>query len=112
MVNDVYNNHLFVNQAVEAVLKIINNDKWGEEFNISGKDVLSRYQLAISVAKVFHLDNNLIHSVKSSFFPNLAPRGKNTSFNNTKMIKVLKLFPLEIEKGLVFMKNNKLNSFV
>lgn len=107
IVDDIYNNHLYVGQAVEAVLQIIKLQKWNEVYNIAGHSCISRYQLALEVADVFSLDNKLINPVKSSFFKSIAPRPKNTCFKTTKMEQELKITPLSIRDGLNLMMNEK-----
>ncbi len=107
VVSDIYNNHLYVGQAVDAVLQIIKLHKWNEIYNIAGKDCISRYQLALKVADIFSLEKKLISPVKSSFFKTIAPRPKNTCFKTTKMEKELKVTPLSIREGLHLMINEK-----
>ncbi len=107
VVDDVYNNHLYVGQAVDTVLQIIKLQKWNEIYNVAGRDCISRYQLALEVAEVFSLDNKLINPVKSSFFKTIAPRPKNTCFKTEKMEKELKIIPLSIRDGLNLMINEK-----
>lgn len=107
IVDDIYNNHLYVGQAVEAILQIIKLQKWSEVYNIAGRDCISRYQLALEVADIFSLDKKLINPVKSSFFQTLAPRPKNTCFNTGKMEKELQVTPLSVRDGLKLMINEK-----
>lgn len=107
VVNDIYNNHLYVGQAVEAVLQIIKLQKWNEVYNIAGRDCISRYQLALDVADIFSLDKKLINPVKNSFFKTIAPRPQNTCFKTTKMERELKIIPLSIREGLQRMAHEK-----
>ncbi len=107
IVSDISNNHLYVGQAVDAVLQIIRLQKWNEIYNIAGRDCISRYQLAQEVADIFSLDQTLITPVKSSFFKTIAPRPKNTCFKTTKMETELKITPLSIRKGLQRMAHEK-----
>ncbi len=108
VVNDIFNNHLYVGQAVDAVFQIIKLKKWNEIYNIAGRDCISRYQLALEVADVFSLDNKLINPVKSSFFQTLAPRPKNTCFLTSKMERDLSIKPLSVREGLRLMKEDQL----
>ncbi|MBI4335622.1 MAG: sugar nucleotide-binding protein, partial [Candidatus Omnitrophica bacterium] len=62
--------------------------------------------LAREVADTFGLDKQLISPVKSSFFPSIAPRPKNTSFKIDKMRSELPVCPAGIREGLALMKNN------
>lgn len=100
VVSDIYNNHLYVGQAVEAVLKIIKLKKWNEVYNIAGLDCISRYQLAQEVADVFSFNKKLINPVKSIFFKTIAPRPQNTCFKTSKMERELKISPIRVHEGL------------
>lgn len=104
VVNDIYNNHLWANQAAETVWKVVKEDIKNDVFNIGGRDCISRYDLALKVAKVFKFDSSLITSVTSDFFKNIAKRPKDTCFNTKKIEKKLGLKPLSIDKGLTLMK--------
>lgn len=105
IVNDVYNNHLFVEDAARAVWAAALKKKSGI-FHIAGNEVVSRYQLIDAAAEAFGLDKGLVVPVPSSFFPSIAPRPKNTSYDITKMKKELGVVPLGVTEGLKSMKAN------
>ncbi|NQU73305.1 MAG: NAD(P)-dependent oxidoreductase [Candidatus Omnitrophica bacterium] len=105
IVDDIYNNHLFVDNAADATWSFIKNDKEGV-YHIAGSQIVSRYELTCRVADVFGLDKNLINPVNSSFFPSIAPRPKNTSYDINKMQDELSVQALDIQKGLALMKNS------
>lgn len=107
VVDDIYNNHLYAGQAASVIWAIIKKNKKNEIYNLSGKDCISRYELALKVAKVFDLDSSLINSVKSDFFKNIAKRPKNTCFVTQKIEKDLNFKPMSIDQGLKFMKDEK-----
>ena len=107
IVNDIYNNHLWAGQAAQTIWKIITGNNYETIYNVAGKDSVNRYDFALKVAKVFHLNASLITPVTSDFFKNIAVRPKNTSFNTTKMQKELKIKPISILKGLKFMKKER-----
>lgn len=104
VVNDIYNNHLWAGQAADVLWKIIRENMTGV-YNIAGADCISRYDLALKVAKVFKLVSSLINPVSSDFFQNIAKRPKNTCFNTAKMEKELGIKPLTVGNGLRLMKN-------
>jgi dTDP-4-dehydrorhamnose reductase len=56
------------------------------------------------VSEVFGLDSARISPVKSSFFPSIAPRPKNTSYSIDKMQKELSVPGMGIRQGLELMK--------
>lgn len=103
VVNDIYNNHLWAGQAAEVIWKVIKKNISGV-YNIAGADCISRYELALKVAKVFDLDSSLISLVSSDFFKNIAKRPKNTCFNTKKMEKELDIKPLSVDEGLKLMQ--------
>lgn len=107
VVNDIYNNHLWANQAAEAIWKIIQNGKFGQIFNVAGEDCVSRYELALKVAEIFDLDPSLINPVSSDFFKTIAKRPKNTCFNTTKLMEDLGITPLSVNDGLRLMRQEK-----
>lgn len=104
IVNDVYNNHLYADQAAKVLWKVIEKDIEGEVYNIAGRDSISRFDLALKVAKTFKLDASLISPVSSDFFKDIAKRPKNTSFDTSKMEKKLGIKPLTVNEGLILMR--------
>lgn len=104
MVDDIYENPVYVHQVVEVIWKIVNL-KYIGVINISGGSTVNRYELACEVANIFNLNRTLIESCSNSYFQNLAPRPKNTTFVNTKMASEFHVIPLTISKGLLMMKN-------
>ncbi len=107
VVNDVYNNHLYVGQAVDVIWEIIKKNKINETYNVGGAESINRYDLAIMTAKVFGLDTSLINSVTSDFFKNIVPRPKDTTFVTLKIEKQLNIKPLKIIEGLKKMSDEK-----
>lgn len=105
VVDDVYNNHLFSDNAAEAIWAIALGNKQGI-YHIAGSEIISRYELALSVADIFGLDKSLINPVDSSFFSQIAPRPKNTSYKIDKMERDLSVRGIGIREGLNIMKDN------
>ncbi len=108
MVNDMYNNFLYSEEAASAIWRAVEKGMWGESFNIAGKDCVSRYDFAVQIAKVFGQDDSMIYPVPMSFFKNFVPRPKNTCFNTAKMTRALELAPLSCRQGLKHMRDNPL----
>lgn len=105
VVDDIYNNHLYAGSASGVLWKIIERGEINESYNVSGRDCITRFELAVKIAEVFNLDSALVNPVKSDFFKNIAPRPKNTCFNTEKIEKDFKIKPLGITEGLNLMKN-------
>ncbi len=105
LVNDVYENPLFNIQCGKALWAVIKKKPSGI-FHLGGKDTVNRHQFALKIAKVFKLDASLIDAVKSSHFPDIAPRPKNTSFVISRMEKELGVPAMSLEEGLTTMKDS------
>ncbi len=69
-------------------------------FNISGKDFLTPYQMAMKTAEFFSLDTSLIHKTDSNRFTQPAKRPLITGFIIKKAEDELNYFPHTFEQGL------------
>lgn len=103
VVNDVYENPLYNIQCAAALWEIAGRKPTGI-FHLAGRDTVNRYELALQVADVFGLDGSLVHPVGSDFFPSIAARPKNTSFDTTRMERELGVRPVTVADGLRDMK--------
>ncbi len=105
MVTDIYDNPLSSHQCADAIWALLENGKHGT-YHIAGKDMVNRYEYALAIAEIFGLDNTLIKPVDSSFFSQIAPRPKNTSYDTSKLEKEIGFKPLALKEGLELMKNS------
>jgi len=69
-------------------------------FNISGKDFLTPYEMAIKTAEFFHLDKGLIQKADSSTFTQKAKRPPKTGFSIQKAVDVLGYDPHSFDEGI------------
>ena len=69
-------------------------------YNISGKDFITPYEMAIQTANYFKLDATLIHETNSSNFKQPAQRPLITGFNISKAIQELDYKPHSFTEGL------------
>ncbi len=69
-------------------------------FNISGKDFLTPYQMAMKTAEFFNLDTSLIHKTDSNRFTQPAKRPLITGFIIKKAEDELNYYPHTFEEGL------------
>lgn len=69
-------------------------------FNISGKDFLTPYEMALKTADYFHLDKSLIEKADASSFTQTAKRPPRTGFIIDKARKVLGYEPHSFEEGI------------
>ena len=69
-------------------------------FNISGKDFLTPYEMAIMTADYFGLDKSLISKADSTTFSQPAKRPARTGFDLTKSHEVLGYEPVSFTEGI------------
>lgn len=72
-------------------------------FNISGKDQLNPYQMAVMTADYFGLDKSLINETDGSQFKQTAKRPARTGFILDKPVKVLGYDPKSFQEGIAFL---------
>lgn len=102
-VYDVISQPLFVRDCARVVWKIIQQECWGEIFNIAGADRVSLYDLCRAVANEISASNSLVIPVPSNGFPALAPRPKDTSFDCSKARNLLGVDAVGITEGIHLM---------
>lgn len=103
VVDDVYSKPLFVDQCARACWAVVIQRRSGV-YHVAGADRVSLYEFALKVAEVFELEADLIKSVPSSYFPDIAPRPKDTSFITRKMETDLGVRPIGLIEGLRAMR--------
>ncbi len=69
-------------------------------FNISGKDFLTPYEMAIMTAEYFNLDKSLISKADSTTFSQPAKRPPRTGFDLSKSSQILGYHPLSFTEGI------------
>lgn len=104
VVDNVFSKPLPAWSCAEVIWEVIRRGRTGI-YHVAGKDHLSLYQVAIQVAEVFELDERLITPVPNSYFPDIAPRPRDTSFETEKMEKDLGVKPVGVKEGLIRMRD-------
>lgn len=102
LVDDIFNNMLYVDDVSTAIKNSIMLNVNGE-LNLSSDESLSLYEIGLIICKILQIDESLISKVDSSIFlkkENMAPRPKNTSFNNSYAKKRLKMEFSTIQDGV------------
>ncbi len=96
LVNDDFVNFLYLDD-MSKILGTLLQKKINGEFNISGNEILNRYQLGLKILKKIQT-KSLIIECTSKAFNQYARRAHNTSFDNSKIRKLLKFkfTPVEI----------------
>ena len=106
VVDDVRSKPLYAPSCAEVIWAIIAQNKTGV-YHAAGADHITLYEFALQTAEVFNLDKSLIDPVPSSYFSEIAPRPKDTSFDTTKMENDLGIKAWSVRDGLLHMRVNK-----
>jgi dTDP-4-dehydrorhamnose reductase len=102
VVDNVFSKPLPAWSCAEVIWAVIQQERTGL-FHAAGRDHVSLYQFALHTAEVFGLNSELITPVPDSYFPEIAPRPQDTSFDTTKMEVELGIQPIDIRAGLLQM---------
>ena len=103
VVDDVGTKPLYALNCAEVIWAVIAQHQTGI-YHAAGADHITLYQFAQATAEVFGLDASLIDPVPSSYFPEIAPRPRDTSFDTSKMEKELGVRPWGVQDGLIHMQ--------
>ncbi len=99
VVSDQLRTPTFVNDLCNGIVSIIYKNATGI-FHLAGKDVLSPFEMALTVARVLHLDNSLIENVTSATFHEPVQRAKQSGLYINKAIQQLDYKPTSFEEGV------------
>ena len=72
--------------------------------NLAGKQYLNRFDFAVSLAKFFNLDTNLIQPIETAMLKQASPRPEYGGLKIEKAIKALDYQPRSIEESFIFLK--------
>jgi dTDP-4-dehydrorhamnose reductase len=103
VVDNVLSKPLPAWSGADVIWAIIQQNRTGI-YHVAGRDHISLYQFALLTAEVFGLDASLITPVPDSYFPEIAPRPQDTSFDTTKMETELGVKTVGVRDGLLKMK--------
>jgi len=99
VVSDQVRTPTYVEDLAKGILLIIEKKVEGI-YHISGKDVLTPFEMAVRTADYFGLDKQLIEKVDASVFVQPAKRPPKTGFDISKAGKELGFEPVGFEEGL------------
>lgn len=105
LVDNVYNNFLWVGDAVTALIRAVEREAEGI-FHLGGPESTSRYEFSRTVVDVFGYDPALISPVGRDFFDLKARRPRITSTDFGRAASLLGLEPASIRDGLEQMKRS------
>lgn len=106
VVDDVGTKPLYALNCAEVIWAVLAQSRPGV-YHAAGGDHITLYQFAQATAEVFGLDASLIDPVPSSYFPEIAPRPKDTSFDTTKMERELGVRAWGVRDGLQHMRQTQ-----
>lgn len=99
VVDDQLRTPTYVEDLAKGIVSIIERKVTGI-FHLSGKDILTPYQMAIRTAEYLHLDSSVIKRVTAASFRQPARRPLKTGFIIDKARKELGYEPLSFDEGL------------
>lgn len=99
VVNDQWRMPTLAEDLAEGCILIARNKAEGI-FHISGKDMLTPYDIAIMTAEYFKLDKSLIEEVDGTVFTQKAKRPAKTGFILNKAKEILGYEPVSFKEGL------------
>jgi dTDP-4-dehydrorhamnose reductase len=99
MVTDQWRTPTFVHDLADGIVLIIEKNVTGI-FHLSGEEMMTPYELAVSAAKFFKLDEKLIGEAHSPEIKQPATRPAKTGFVIDKAKKVLGYAPVSFQEGL------------
>jgi len=99
VVDDQLRTPTYVGDLAKGIVSIIDKKATGV-FHLSGKDILTPYQIAIKTAKHLKLDSSVIKKVTAASFSQPAKRPLKTGFVIDKAKKELGYQPVSFEEGL------------
>lgn len=103
VVVDQYGQPTFADDLGYGIIKIIGLERMGL-YHITGSEVTSRYDFAVSVAEIFKLNKSLIQPISSEEFRQAAPRPRYSEFVTQKARMELSIRLSNVREGLSILK--------
>lgn len=104
IVDDQVGNPTFVDDLAYGLLRAIELGRTGV-YHLAGREVVSRYEFAVRVARAFGHDPGLIAPIKTASLRQPAPRPLNSGLLTLKAEVELGYRPLSIEESLAVLRN-------
>jgi dTDP-4-dehydrorhamnose reductase len=99
VVDDQFRTPTYVEDLAKGILLVLMKHAKGL-YHISGREMCTPYQLAVTVANLLQLDETLIEKVTAASFKEPAMQPSKTGFIITKAVKDLGYVPVKLEDGL------------
>ena len=99
VVIDQHRTPTFVLDICKGIDLLIQNNTY-ESFHFAGSEMISPYDMAITVARIAKLDRSLIEPVTADLFPEMVRRAKKSGLLIDKAINLLGYQPHKFEDGV------------
>lgn len=99
VVEDQFRTPTYVYDICEGVFGMIEN-KLIETIHLAGKEIITPYQMAVTVAKELGLNSDLIEPVNSETFPEIVIRAKKSGLSIEKAKRLLNYNPISFQEGV------------
>jgi dTDP-4-dehydrorhamnose reductase len=106
LVDDQWGNPTYVHDLARALLELCHNQVTGL-FHMGGSAYMTRYQMAVEVARFFGLDPNLVHSTTTATIGQKAPRPLRSGLRSEALNTLLGRSPMDFTQGLQHMANDR-----
>ena len=104
VVNDQLSNPVYVSDLVEVVLSSLFVEYNGV-YHFGSEDIISRYDFALLISKIFNLDENLVNPIKTCDLKQIAKRPLKSFLNCNKIVSDLKIDLHSTEYSLMRINN-------
>jgi len=104
VVDDQQGNPTLADDLAYALVRGVELGRTGV-FNIAGRDIISRYEFAVRIARAFNLDSSLISPIKTAQLRQPAQRPLKSGLITLKAEVALGIRPSTVEQGLAVLKN-------
>jgi dTDP-4-dehydrorhamnose reductase len=102
VVSDQVRTPTYIKDLVDGILLLLDKQAKGT-FHLSGKDVLTPFEMACATADHFKLDRSMLEKVDATVFSQPAQRPLRTGFDISKAIKELRYAPVYFSEGITDM---------
>ncbi|SKA12159.1 SDR family oxidoreductase [Sediminibacterium ginsengisoli] len=99
VVTDQWRTPTFAPDICNGIIEIITRKLTGA-FHLAGPEILSPYEMALTVARLLQLDESLITPVTADTFPERVKRAKRSGLKIDKARKLLGYNPVLFEEGV------------
>ena len=107
IVTDQINNPTFIDDLVQAIVKVFEYKKYGI-YNIGGREFISRYEFTLRIADYFNLDKSLVIPITSDEFKQTAKRPLRSGLITIKAESEFGFKPRSINESFAIMKKELL----